>query len=157
MISAGKQYGVTYINCHKECAKGRFSAGDYIMGENDYFQMTDGAVVYHPSDYGFYEMTKKILLYIGLSTDVIDNKIHTVNITNSTGGKLTTPYERWYEDGVVNIRIIPDEGYRLSNITISKNSGETIEYVNKSDDYGNRILFKLPNEDVNITAIWSLI
>ena len=157
MISAGKQYGVTYIDCSAECAKGRFSAGDYIMGEEGYFQMTYDAVVRHPSDYGFYEMTKKILLYIGLSTDVIDNKIHTVNIINSTGGKLTTPYERWYEDGVVNIRIIPDEGYQLSNITILKKSGETIEYVNKSDDYGNRILFKLPNEDVNITAIWSLI
>ena len=157
MISAGKQYGVTYIDCLDECAKGRFSTGDYIMGEDDYFQMTDGAIVQHPSDYGFYEMTKRILLYIGLSTDVIDDKIHMVNITNSAGGKLTTPHERWYEGGVINIRIIPDEGYQLSNITISKNSGETIEYVNKSDDYGNRILFKLPNEDVNITAIWSLI
>ena len=152
--------GIVYIDCMglnvtTTNKSNQWLKGDYYFGrESQYYPM--GAPFTHPNDKGHLDIANRFLNSMGY--DLINNIVHEIKLIQVDGGIITTPNQQWLENAIVTIRVNPNIGKTIENISVVKDSGGQITADRRENNMSgtNKIYytFIMPNENVTITPIF---
>lgn len=152
--------GIVYIDCMglnvtTTNKSNQWLKGDYYFGrESQYYPM--GAPFAHPNDKGHLDIANRFLNSMGY--DLINNIVHEIKLIQVDGGIITTPNQQWLENAIVTIRVNPNIGKTIENISVVKDSGGQITADRRENNMSgtNKIYytFIMPNENVTITPIF---
>ena len=152
--------GIVYVDCMglnvtTTNKSNQWLKGDYYFGrESQYYPM--GAPFAHPNDKGHLDIANRFLNSMGY--DLINNIVHEIKLIQVDGGIITTPNQQWLENAIVTIRVNPNIGKTIENISVVKDSGGQITADRRENNMSgtNKIYytFIMPNENVTITPIF---
>lgn len=90
------------------------------------------------------------------------NVLYDIKVETDGNGTIEAP-EKAYGNDFIRFKVVPKEGYKLSKLTITTDSGETVEYTEESfitnSDGTTSVdssVFTMPFENVTIRASWRL-
>lgn len=152
--------GIVYVDCMglnvtTTNKSNQWLKGDYYFGrESQYYPM--GAPFAHPNDKGHLDIANRFLNSMGY--DLINNIVHEIKLIQVDGGIITTPNQQWLENAIVTIRVNPNIGKTIENISVVKDSRGQITADRRENNMSgtNKIYytFIMPNENVTITPIF---
>lgn len=153
IMQAALDEGVEYTDCSSISLQEHSLRGDFAYDNtNNLVEISDAAYSSHPSDIGCYKIAEKVLELMGFSS-TIPNRMFSINKIQTEGGTISTASNRWVSDGLVTIQCVPNKGYNIKNIIVTKESGETIETTEKVNSLGIKCyVFLMPTENVTISA-----
>lgn len=142
-------------NCSDVSGKDPWHDHDYVLADDgSYFEMNNGAVYGgHPSDVGNYNIASSVLKVLGYSGDIPNRKFSIVK-NQSIGGTISSPADYWISEGVVTIRCVADDGYEIGGVTVTTNSGLSVETTKHNGHY-EAYTFIMPAENVVVTPTWN--
>ena len=154
-------YGINYVDCiglysTKINASTIWKRGDYYYGrESQYYPM--GAPNSHPNDVGHLDIANRFLQSFG--EDTVKGNTHNITLNQKSGGTIETPNAVWVENGIVTIRCNPSDGYSISNVSVQREGGGSVEVTRRTNTMYDDIervyyTFTMPNENVLITPTW---
>ena len=74
-----------------------------------------------------------------------------VSVPNVSGGKVTVTPSNASTGERVTITVIPDDGYKLSSLTVSNTAGEALALTEQAD---GRYIFTMPGGQVTVSAVF---
>ena len=116
-----------------------------------------GAPNSHPNDVGHLENANRFLQSFG--EDIVTGNTYNITLNQKSGGTIETPNTAWVENGIVTIRCNPSDGYSISNVSVQRENGGSVEVTRRTNtmyDETERVYytFTMPNENVSITPTW---
>lgn len=153
IMQAALDEEVEYTDCSSVSLQEHSLRGDFAYdNKNNLVEISEAAYSSHPSDIGCYKIAEKVLELMGFSS-TIPSRMFNIDKIQTEGGTISTASNRWVSDGLVTIQCVPNEGYNIKNIIVTKESGETIETTEKVNSLGIKCyVFLMPAENVTISA-----
>ncbi len=93
------------------------------------------------------EITATPRAYVAVGGGVSKSS-YTITVKSSQGGTLATDIKKAEEGEIVTIKVTPDEGYELSELSVADKKGNKIAVTKNEDDY----TFVMPKAAVTIDA-----
>ena len=156
ILNAASSLGIVSIDCRGLLVRSdiaiNYKLGDYVTndaGGYDYIR-NDGVSGGHPSDLGELTIANKVL--DALLYEEITDMTFSLKLNQTDGGVISTSLASRLVGGVVSIKCEANEGYDISGLTFSDDG---ISAVKETNEYGTYYVFIMPNQDVEITPIWS--
>ena len=139
----------------------QWEGGEYYIGRNNNYYPVKYVAASHPNDYGHYAIANAFLEAMG--KELLNETIN-INLNQNNGGTISTANTHWFEDAVVSIRIEPNDGYRLSSLTVVDSNNNIISTTARDNTDGSSqgkvkyfYTFIMPNNEVTVTPTWELI
>lgn len=156
IMQAALDEEVEYTDCSSVSLQEHSLRGDFAYdNKNNLVEISDAAYSSHPSDIGCYKIAEKVLELMGFSS-TIPSRMFSMDKIQPEGGTISTASNRWVSGGLVTIQCVPNEGYNIKNITVTKESGEAIETTEKENSLGIKCyVFLMPETNVTISAIFT--
>lgn len=121
-----------------------WSVGDYTYGsDSEYHYINEQSVAIHPNDNGMLSIANRILSALGYSE--ISGIRHSITVSESNDYTASFNYANFVENGVVSINVVSEK-------KLTGASGIS-EYQILNNEYGDYIVFIMPQTDVVITPI----
>lgn len=139
--------GVDIVNCSTDTNTGKYSAGDYVTGNDGTYHAAQSIIINHPSDVGFNKIAHSLLNAVGVATTYVDGLLHDVTINQASGGTISVPYTKWVAGGILTIRV----NGTLSALSVTAN-GTPITPVQRDSTHWTIVM---PSSDIIITPTWS--
>ena len=76
---------------------------------------------------------------------------YTVAVPSVPGGKVAVNLAKAAEGNRVTITVVPNEGYELSSLSVTSQSGKTMELAGRD---GGKYVFTMPGEGVTVEAVF---
>ena len=74
-----------------------------------------------------------------------------ITVEDTVNGEVASSHSRASRGTTVTLTIAPDEGYELASLTITKSSGEEVQFT---DNGSGKITFTMPASNVQVTAVF---
>ena len=120
----------------------------YSEGHYDYtfFGWNDGTATYAADEL---PAVTEDVTYTAVYTETVSPNWHTITINESENGTVSFESSGAYTDDEVTLTVTPDEGYRLSALTVKDADENKVTVTNNT--------FTMPNSDVTVSASFNVI
>ena len=81
----------------------------------------------------------------GVTTSLVD-------VEDAADGEVKSSHSRASQGTTVTLIVIPDEGYELASLTITKSSGEGVKFTDKGN---GKFTFTMPSGNVTVEAVFT--
>ena len=75
-----------------------------------------------------------------------------VDVEDAADGEVKSSHSRASQGTTVTLIVIPDEGYELASLTITKSSGEDVKFTDKGN---GKFTFTMPSGNVTVEAVFT--